>query len=361
MARKVLFYTHAFSGGGAEVVFMRLARAFAAAGDAVVFAADYSGPHAVIDRSNLRHELLGGDHRRSTAKLAALIRTEKPDASFSALGAQNLKHVAAALLVGRLRHCVLGFHGFAVAEAQPFARSCFWLCPLVTRMAARTICVSDTLLADLRRRWGASRARTLRIYNPVDPPEGGALPTERERPPLIVACGRFVPGKRFLDLVEALAHVQPPDARLVIIGAGPGLADIVDAVRRLGLGQRVLLPGHVEDPRPWYRRAACVAVASESESFGLTVAEALIHGTPVITTDCGGPVEILEGGRLGRVVPVGDITALAAAISETIARPGADAPRRHRGEHFAVAAVHQDYARVIDSLSSSVNAGGMQA
>ncbi len=353
MARRILFYTHAFGGGGAEVVFTRLAHAFAAAGDAVVFAADHPGPIAVLDRPNLRHELLGANHGVATWKLMQLIRAEKPDASFSALGAHNLKHVVAALMAGRLNRCVLGFHGFAAAEAKPFARSCFWLCPLVTRLAARTICVSDALLADLRRRWGASATRTLRIYNPVPPAAAGTA--EPDRPPLIVACGRLVSVKRFPDLVEALARVTPRDVRLAILGSGPARAAILATARRLGVEERVLLPGHVDDPAPWYRRAACVAVASGSESFGLTVAEALTHGTPVVSTDCAGPAEILDGGRLGRVVPVGDVAALAAALSATIAAPGPDAPRRHRGQTFALAAVHGEYARLVDSLSLPTN------
>ena len=356
MARKILFYTHAFGGGGAEVVFARLADAFAAAGDAVVFAADHAGPDAVVDRPNLRHELLGPRHGSATLRLARLLGAEAPDASFSALGAHNLKHVAAALLAGRLSRCVLGFHGFAVAEARPLARACYWLCPLVTRLAARTVCVSDALLVDMRRRWGASPARTLRIHNPVPSVEASA--GARDDPPLIVACGRLVPGKRFPDLVEALARVTPGDARLAILGAGPARAGIAEAARRLGLADRVLLPGHVADPAPWYRRAACLAVASSSESFGLTVAEALSHGTPVVSTACGGPVEILENGRLGRLVPVGDVAALAAALSATLAAPGPEAPRRRRGRDFALASVHRAYADLVDSLSPGADVMG---
>ncbi len=351
MARKVLFYTHAFGGGGAETVFARLAAAFADGGDAVIFAADYPGPGPVQDRPNLRHVLLGPGHAAATRTLAALLRDARPDASFSSLGSQNLKHLAAAILAGRLGRCVLGYHGFAGVEPKLLSRLSFLATPMITRLAARTICVSDALLDNIRGPWRGSPHRTLRIYNPLAPAEpAAAAPVAKDQPPLIVGCGRLVPVKRFTDLVAALAAVEPSDARLAILGDGADRAAIAAEAVRLGLADRVDLPGHVDDPAPWYRRASCLAITSGSESFGLTAAEALAHGLPVVTTDCGGPPEILAQGRYGRIVPVGDIAAIAHALSETIARPGDAAERRKRAEVFALGTIHRAYADLTDSL-----------
>jgi len=349
MVRKLLFYTHAFGGGGAEVVFARLAAAFAEAGDDVVIAVDRADG-APPTRAGLRTVVLPGGHVAATRALAALIRTERPDASFSALGAQNLKHLAAAILAGRRRRCVLGCHGFAVAEPKRLAQASFWLSPITTRLAARTICVSDALLDDLRRRWGASRRRTVRIYNPLsgdaDPPAIADDAAPREK--LVVACGRLVPIKRFPDLVAAFAALGDPQARLAILGEGPERPSIEAAVARHGLEERAAMPGHVSDLSAWYRRAACVAIASESESFGLTAAEALAHGVPVVSTDCGGPPEILGG--VGRIVPVGDVAAMAAALRDTLAAPGDPAPRRARAREFALPVIRAAYAALADEL-----------
>ena len=351
MARRLLFYTHAFGGGGAEVVFARLAGAFAEGGDVVVFAADHVGPSAPVDRENLRHVVLGSSHADSTRRLAALLRSERPAASFSALGAQNLKHLTAALLAGRRGHCVLGYHGFAVAEAKRLSRAAYWLSPVATRLAAQTICVSDALLNDMRGRWHASQGRTLRIYNPL-PPDYGLVASERRvpSPPLVVACGRLVPGKRFPDLVAAFAEVRPRDAQLAIIGEGPDRPSIEARVTRHGLDARVRMPGHVDDPAIWYRRASCVVIASESESFGLTAAEALAHGVPVVSTDCGGPPEILANGKYGRIVPIGNTAAMAAAITESLAAPGDPMPRIARARTFSLPVIRDAYAALADSL-----------
>ena len=345
--RMILFYTHAFSGGGAEIVFTRLAEAFSGAGDSVIFAADHTGPAMPVDRPNLRHVLLGPGHVQATRHLAHILRSEKPSASFSALGAQNLKHLAAAILAGRRDRCVLGYHGFAVAEPRKLARASYWASPVTTRLAARGICVSDALLADVRGRWRADVVKTLRIYNPVPRP---TIASCRQAPPLVLASGRLIATKRFIDLVEAFAKVLPRDAMLTILGEGPELDAIEATIARHGLGDRIDLPGHVDDPSPWYARASCVVIASESESFGLTAAEALAHGVPVVSTDCGGPPEILQGGRFGRIVPIGDDAALAEAITATLAAPFDPAPSKARARAFSLEAIHGAYASLADEL-----------
>ena len=347
MARTLLFYTHAFSGGGAEVVFARLARAFAEVGDRVIFAADHSGPLPAEDRGGLRHVLLGAGHPAATRRLAAILRRERPRASFSALGAQNLKHLVAATLAGGRKRCVLGVHGFAAAEPKRLAQLSYRLSPLTTRLAARTICVSDALLEDMAATWGASRERMVRIHNPL-PANAGAGRWTPDKPPLVLAIGRLDPVKRFPDLLEAFAAAAPPNARLAILGEGPERDRLASTIARLGLEGRADLPGHVADPAPWHRRAACLALASQSESFGLTVAEALAHGVPVVATACGGPPEVLGG--LGRVVPVGDVAALGAAIAAALADPGDPAPRRARAAAFVLERVRDDYARLADAL-----------
>ena len=348
MTRHILFYTHAFSGGGAETAFARLAGALADDGDRVTFAADHHGPDPIADRHNLRHHLLGANHAAATRALAGLLRAGRPDASFSALGAQNLKHLAAAIAAGRRHTCVLGYHGFAAAEPRPFARASYWASPLTTRLAARSVCVSDVLLEDVASRWRGSRARLTRIHNPL--PATPAARARPETPPLIVACGRLVPGKRFPDLVAALALVAPADARLAILGEGPEREAIEAARARLGLGDRVTLPGHV-DPTPWYARASCVAIASGSESFGLTAAEALAHGVPVVSTRCGGPAEIL--GPYGRLVPVGDVAALADALTRTLAAPHDPIPLMTQAKDFALPAIRDAYRALADGLAGA--------
>jgi glycosyltransferase involved in cell wall biosynthesis len=154
-------------------------------------------------------------------------------------------------------------------------------------------------------------------------------------------------------LLRALALVPRRDSRLVIYGDGPDR----DALRRLadelGLGGRVELPGYVAAPWDAYAKASCFALTSRSEAFGNVVVEALASGLPVVSTDCGGPTEILESGRFGEIVPVGRPDALAAAIGRALDQPGDPAPRIARAHTFAVEAIVKRYIALFDDILSA--------
>lgn len=108
------------------------------------------------------------------------------------------------------------------------------------------------------------------------------------------------------------------------------------------------LPGFVDNPYPYMRRAAVFAVTSRSEGFSLVLVEAMACGVPVVSTDCpgGGPAEVLQGGRWGRLVPVDDEAALAEALARAL-----DAPRRgearRRALDFSVDAAVTAYLKLL--------------
>ncbi len=336
--RRILLYTHSLAGGGAERALALLASGLAGRGHDVIFATDYSATEnaAFLDPAIRRLEL-GRRHAMSTWALRRALARERPDVSISALGANNVKHAAAALLAGRARRAVLAYHGFHESEPRPLARLAFWLAPALSRVVGRIVAVSDALRDNLVARWGCDPARTLRLYNPV---AWRAAPTAHAvwlRAPLVLACGRLTADKNFAGLLRAFAALTRRDARLVILGEGEQRAALEGDIARLGLTGRVDLPGYVAEPWDFYARAACLAVSSRSESFGMAIVEALAHGVPVVSTDCGGPREILNSPTLGRLAPVGDDAALAEGIEAALASPGDPAPRVRRAADFSLA------------------------
>ena len=123
--------------------------------------------------------------------------------------------------------------------------------------------------------------------------------------------------KASISCLPAFARVagDHPDWSLVIWGEGTE-RPLLEALReRLGLADRVRLPGLTGRPGAWVEDAALVVLPSRYESFGNVVTEAMAAGLPVVVTDCPwGPGEIVQHGVDGWLVPPEDVAALAAGL-----------------------------------------------
>ncbi len=347
MRRRILLYIYALTDGGAERVIATLASGLADRGHDVVLATDYPPQQASpAVSSKVRVLELGASHAGSIVRLSRLLRTV--DVSISGLGVSNLKHAVAALLAGRIDRAVLSFHGHLESEAGGLSRIGNRLAPVLTRLAGRSVFVSDALLADFARR-GISRAKAVRIHNPVDIRFTCAAIAGPSHPH-ILGVGRLVPLKRFDRLIRSFARLDHPEARLTILGDGPERATLQALVATLGLGDRVALVGWTAEPAAYYAAATCFVLCSARESFSNVVVEALGHGLPVVATDCGGPREILADGAFGRLVPVDDEAALTDAIRATLADPGDPALRRARAAAFSSEAALDAYEHAIDQV-----------
>jgi glycosyltransferase involved in cell wall biosynthesis len=352
--RKYLFYMPALAGGGAERVWALLASAFAAAGHEVLFAVDFEMPeNAGFLAPAVRLVALDRGHLQSVVKLSRLIRAEKPHVTFSGIGAANLKHVVAALLAGRHRRAVISYHGFFPSEPQKLSALGNRLTPLLTRLCGRAIAVSDGLRQALEREHGANPARLVRIYNPVDPlgaPHSLGLDALRKREPRVLFVGRFAPDKDLPTLLDAFSRLKTPDAVLDLVGDGPLRSELEAQARRLGVSDRVTFHGYLANPSDLYRRARCLALSSRYESFGNVIAEAMAHGLAVVTSAAAGPVEIVDHGRFGAVVPIGDAAGMAEAIDAALANPGDPAPRMARGREFSIEKAANAYLALAEEI-----------
>ena len=165
---------------------------------------------------------------------------------------------------------------------------------------------------------------------------------------MVLSVGRLTEQKDFETLIRAFALLRSRRAcRLVILGEGALRERLERLVTELGLHGAVLLPGFMANPFAWMRTSRVFVMSSAWEGFGNVLVEAMASGTPVVATDChSGPSEILEGGRWGRLVPVGDVAAMAAAIEAVLV--GSDHPPvLERARQFSVDAAVAGYLRAM--------------
>ncbi len=354
MPAKLLFYTHGLVDGGAERLWSCLATAMKTRGYDVVFVQDFEADE---NRANLDSSIplytLGRNHLRAVKVLADVLRKEKPDVALSAVGGSNTKLLLAKAFARAPVKTIITYHGFKEWKTGFLSLVTYLGLPVLSTFADATVAVSGGLRERLVTRWNARQSKTIAILNPVFFPASARVPTEAElkaRPDTILAVGRFVPEKDFETLIKAFARVNRPSAKLVIIGKGPEEAKLVAAIKRLGLTDRVSLPGYSKEPWAHYASAKCFALSSNSEPFGNVVVEALAHGLPVVATACYGPQEILLHGQYGRIVAVGSDLQMAHALEAALDNPGDPVARRKRADDFSFDVRVPAYEALIESV-----------
>lgn len=137
------------------------------------------------------------------------------------------------------------------------------------------------------------------IYNPLNVEMIQRKAAETPEIPLpaksyIINVNSLSKRKRVDRVLNAFAKIERPDLELLILGEGPERPYLEEEIRRLKIGDRVHMPGFVENPYPYIKNAECLILSSDSEGFGLVLVEALFLQTAVVSTDCPhGPSELL--------------------------------------------------------------------
>jgi glycosyltransferase involved in cell wall biosynthesis len=139
----------------------------------------------------------------------------------------------------------------------------------------------------------------------------------------MVAVSELFSRKGVPVLLEAMAAIlaEHPRARLIVAGEGPDRAEAEAARDRLGLGDSVLLAGHVEGVAGLLAAADVFVNPALAESFPYGILEAMSLACPCVVTDAGGSAEAIVDGQSGRVVAADDARALAGAVIELLAAP----------------------------------------
>lgn len=371
--RIALVLTGLFAGG-AQRRMLTLAAEFLARGHAV----DVVVPHghgAFRDRVPAAARLVALDPllaripgvaaRKSLLQLASVVplarylRREIPDVVLSSSTPANLAALVARDLAAAgmpVVACVnVPISSSTAARGRP-------LQGLLARRyyprAAAIITVAEALANDTADFTGVARDRIVAIASPIDVGRIRALAAcafdhpwfAAGEPPVVLGVGKLKPQKDFATLVRAFAEVRASrPARLLILGDGEEREALISLARDLDIAADVSLPGYCANPFPAMARAAVFALSSRWEGFSNVTSEALACGCPVVATRCpGGAAEQLGEGRYGKLVPVGDSKAFAAALVATFDDPPPRAELEARADEFPVARAAGRYLDVLE-------------
>lgn len=351
------------SGGGAERVAVLLANAFARRGLIT---------HLVcgVLRGSFQQDvmpdvcLVGLSRRRFRwvlPRLVSYLRRERPAVLLSLLTQANGVAILArrlALWRGRLVVSERSNLSSATQTAQVWwVRLLPWLVRRLYPSADHVVAVSEGVRSYLTQEIGLQSDLVSVIGNPI--PVSAirrSAVTEPNHPwfsspgaPIVVAIGRLHAEKDLATLISAVALLRERrEVRLVVFGEGPERRALEGLIARLGIEDHVSLPGFTRNVHACLARAQVLALSSRSEGFPNVLLEALALGVPVVSTDCAsGPAEVLDGGRFGRLVPVGDAPALADAIEVTLETPPDPTGLRQRAEVWDVEYVVDRYLDVL--------------
>ena len=222
---------------------------------------------------------------------------------------------------------------------------------------AEVVCHSSSVAAAVVERWRVPAERITTAPLAVDPeqfdPERYRIERERRRSEIgvptdatvLTVVGRLVASKRFVLAVEALAHLDER-VHLVVVGEGPERSTLQRRAGELGIADRVHLVGECFGAELGLTMACAdiLVSSSEYEGFGLTVAEGMMLGLPVVSTAVGGVPDVAVDGETALLVPVDDEQRFTAALADLVddgARRAAlgAAGRRRALERFTPAAL----------------------
>lgn len=328
-------------GGGAEKAMLVFAAELIKRGFRVdLVVAKFQGPHVSSIPQGVRVvDLQSSRMLKAIPRLVQYFTETRPQAVFSTITHANIATVWAARRAGVTAPIVVRQSNAPRAETKSSMGRYIAsrIIPFAYPHASGIIAVSEGVRSELLELNRCLDPLTKVVPTPVLTEEVRRLGDEEPQHPwlqslevpVLLSAGRLEHHKGMLDLIRAFRRVRDArPARLVILGEGSERGRLESEVARLRLSQDVSLPGFFSNPFSFMNRASAFVLASHYEGLPNVLIQAMAFGTPVVATDCrSGPAEILDGGRLGRLVRVGDIGELAVAMEQSL-----DLPRQKLGQ-----------------------------
>jgi len=353
---KILVVLPNLAGGGAERMHIYLANEWAKYGHEVTLCLlEEDGVlKKLVDDSVKIKNLKCSRIRDSFFALMKIFSNEKPDIIVPAMWPVTTISIFAKIFSGiksktfLVEHCayekvfakLLGYPLFLIG----FSKSISYI------FARRIISVSKGVEESIRNITFLPKEKFkviyngIPIYNDLVSSKAELFKTDKK---VILAVGTLKKRKDYTTIIKALYELRKKGndhLKLFILGDGPTKEEIENEIQNLKLIGNVELLGFKENVYPYMKAADLFVHSSEVEGFALVIAEALSCGTNVVSTDTPhGPSEILENGKYGSLVQIGDEMAMADAIMAKINNPIKSNTLRSRAEAFSISQCAQLY------------------
>ena len=331
--KSIAFFMHNFTGGGAEKVTINLANELARRGYKISF--------LVIDRSGVLEskvdkniEIINFNIGRANKviknisnifKLKKEIEFKKYKYFISVTAPMNLI-LSIANFLSKDRVKAYGtIHSMISLEDRKYKKLRYKLLKYFDKYIEKTICVSKEAEEDYINTIGVNENKVITIYNPVIYDKIFQLQEEKcnhkwlnakREYKVVIAAGRLNEAKNFEMLLESIQLVKKErDIRLIILGEGELRKELEEKIENLNLKDNVDLYGFTENPYKFFSKGDLFVLSSRREGLPTVLIEALSCGCKIVSTNCkSGPKEILEDGKYGELVEVGNVKEFSKAI-----------------------------------------------
>lgn len=351
--KKISFFIPSLRGGGAERMFVNLANAFSEKGFNVsLILAQKEGPYLSLINEKVNVVDLGASRVLfSLFPLVKYLRKENPDYLLSTLNHANIVAVMAKIFSFSKTKLIIRVPNYisisANVKEKIFAKVFY-------KKADKIIAISKGIKNDLVSTLGLSADKIEVIYNPVF--EYSILEKfkenidhpyfKSEKNKIFLGVGRLTYQKDFETLLRAFSKINKKlkNTKLIILGEGEDREKLQELIIERGLKNDVSIPGFADNPYAYMAKSDVFVLSSRFEGFGNVIVEAMACGTSVVSTDCpSGPREILEDGKFGKLVSVGDYKEMAKAIEETLENSMDSKILQKRAKDFDIEKISEKY------------------
>lgn len=368
MRRKIMFFLYTLSGGGAERTVVNILNHLDEKKYEVILVLGTNKNNDYCDflSKNIRIKILNSKRLRySLIRLIKAINEEKPDILFSTLNNNNIILLLAKTLTFKKVPTIVREANNRTKSGTVTIINKWMTYFFYNYIATKIIALSQGVKNDLVENFSIEEKKISVIYNPVDIQLIKKLKNEnveelniKRKERLIIAVGRLVDQKDYPTLLKAFKIIASSkvNVRLIILGKGPLKKELKTYCEKLNIKNNVLFLGFKKNPYKYMKKSDLFVLSSKWEGFGHVIVEAMVTGTPVISTNCNsGPSEILEDNKYGILVPVEDHVTLSEKIIDLLENEELREKYIKQGyiraEKFNVKNIVNEYEKIFDEVN----------